>query len=114
MMKVTFDDYKKLYEDVPDEETFSRLYARAEVLLRGWTARRIDLVIDPPDYRYAQVKAAITHTIHQLAAAPAACGVTIVSNDGYSEHYASETDRMEALRNQVVVILSGTGLMGFV
>lgn len=112
MMNVTFEEYQELYTDVATKEDYARLYNRAEYLLRGWTARRIDDVKSESDYRYKQVKSAIIHVIHSIAVSGYANSVVSVSNDGYSETYASAKDQDDALKNAVFDILSGTGLMG--
>ena len=67
MMKITFEEYQKVYDDISASEVYDGLYARAEYLLRGFTARRIDDVQSDTDYRYKQVKAAYIHTIHSIA-----------------------------------------------
>ena len=114
MMKITFEEYQKVYDDVASEEEFTQLYNRAEYLLRGWTARRIDDVKSESDYRFRQTKAAIIHTIHSLASSGRKDDVISVSNDGYSETYASAKDRKDIMYDGVFYILSGTGLMGFI
>ncbi len=112
MLNIAFSEYQILYADVASEEEFMQLYKRAEYLLRGWTARRIDDVKSESDYRFRQAKAAIIHTIHSLASSGRKDDVISVSNDGYSETYASAKDRKDILYDGVFYILSGTGLMG--
>jgi hypothetical protein len=112
MIDVTLKEYQVIYTDIQDEAEYQRLFERAKGLLRGWTARRIDDVTSEADYRYEQVKAAIIHVIHSLANQSDNNGIVSVSNDGYSETYASTKDRETALKSAIFDILSGTGLMG--
>lgn len=112
MMKITFEEYQKVYDDVSASEVYDSLYARAEYLLRGFTARRIDDVQSDTDYRYKQVKAAYIHTIHSIATSGQNDDIVSTSNDGYSETYSSAKDRQEGLKAALFDILSGTGLMG--
>lgn len=112
MINVTFTEYQKFYTDIATEEKYIRLYNKSEYLLRGWTARRIDDVQSETDFRYEQVKTAIIHTTHSLVSPSYALGVVSVSNDGYSETYASAKEQEEILRDRIFDILSGTGLMG--
>ena len=112
MIDVTLKEYQVIYIDIQDEAEYQRLFERAKGLLRGWTARRIDYVTSEADYRYEQVKAAIIHVIHSLASQSENDGIVSVSNDGYSETYASAKDRETALKSTIFDILSGTGLMG--
>lgn len=113
MISVQLKDYQEVFDDITDEAEYKRLYLRAESLLRGLTTRRIDIVVDPSDFRYRQVKMAIIHVIHELHAKPSISGIKIVSNDGYSEHYDSEQSWNESIEGTVRSMLSGTGLMGF-
>lgn len=112
MIDVTLKEYQVIYIDIQDEAEYQRLFERAKGLLRGWTARRIDDVTSGADYRYEQVKSAIIHVIHFLVSQNANDGVVSVSNDGYSETYASAKDREAELKSAIFDILSGTGLMG--
>ncbi len=112
MIDVTLKEYQVIYIDIQDEAEYQRLFERAKGLLRGWTARRIDEVTSEADYRYEQVKAAIIHVIHSIASQSYNDGVVSVSNDGYSETYASAKDRESELKSTIFDILSGTGLMG--
>lgn len=112
MIDVTFKEYQVIYADIQDEAEYQRIFERAKGLLRGWTARRIDDVTSGADYRYEQVRTAIVHVIHSLVNQNANDGVVSVSNDGYSETYASVKDRETALKSTIFDILSGTGLMG--
>nr|DAX52117.1 MAG TPA: putative head-tail connector protein [Caudoviricetes sp.] len=112
MIDVTFKEYQVIYADIQDEAEYQRIFERAKGLLRGWTARRIDDVTSGADYRYEQVRTAIVHVIHSLVNQNANDGVVSVSNDGYSETYASAKDRESELKSTIFDILSGTGLMG--
>lgn len=113
MISMQLKDYQKYFDDITDKADFDRLYLRAEGLLRGLTTRRIDNVVDPSDFRYEQVEMTIAHVIHHLRSKPGNSGVSIISNDGYSEHYVSEQAWNESLESTVRSMLSGTGLMGF-
>lgn len=112
MLSVSLAEYQSIYADIQSEEEYAMLYERAAILLRGWTARRIDKVVTEDDFRYSQTVSAIVHIIHSLASQGGTEGVISVSNDGYSETYASAEDRKAELKSAVFEILSGTGLMG--
>lgn len=113
MLDVQLKDYQKLFDDITDEAEYKRLYLRAESLLRGMTTRRIDEVVDPSDFRYEQVKSAIIHVIHELHEKRGSSGVSIVSNDGYTEHYTGMEAWKESLEANIQMMLSGTGLMRY-
>lgn len=112
MLSVSLAEYQSFYADIQSEEEYAMLYERAAILLRGWTARRIDKVVTEDDFRYNQTVSAVVHTIHSLASQGGTEGVISVSNDGYSETYASAEDRKSELKSAIFEILSGTGLMG--
>lgn len=113
MLDVQLKDYQELFEDINDDVEYKRLYLRAKSLLRGLTTRRIDNVVDPSDFRYEQVKMAIIHVIHELREKRGSSGVSIISNDGYSEHYIDDEAWNSSLEANVRSMLSGTGLMGY-
>lgn len=113
MLDVQLKDYREMFDDITDEADYKRLYLRAESLLRGLTTRRIDNVVDPSDFRYEQVKMAIIHVIHELREKRGSSGVSIISNDGYSEHYVGDDAWNRLLEDNIRSMLSGTGLMGY-
>lgn len=113
MLDVRLKDYQEVFDDITDEVEYKRLYLRAESLLRGLTTRRIDEVVDPSDFRYEQVKMAIIHAIHELREKRGSSGVSIISNDGYSEHYVGDEAWNRSLEDNIRSMLSGTGLMGY-
>lgn len=112
MITLTIDDYRYFYNDENIE--FDWLYNRAKVLLNGITSGRIEEVTDenPEDFRYERVKGVIALVIHELHSKASVSGVSIVSNDGYSEHYVSEVEWQSGLERAVRQALSGTGLTG--
>ena len=103
MLAMMTEEYQAYYND--EDVDVDRLYNRAKVILLGITSGRIEEVNEdhPEDFRYDRVKGVIALVIHE---------VSIVSNDGYSEHYVSETEWQSGLERAVRQALSGTGLTG--
>ena len=63
MLSVSLAEYQSIYADVQSEEEYAMLYERAAILLRGWTARRIDKVVTEDDFRYSQTTSAIVKAV---------------------------------------------------
>ncbi len=112
MLSMMTEEYQTYYND--EDVDVNRLYNRAKVILNGITSDRIEEVSEdhPEDYRYDRVKGVIALVIHELHSRASVSGVSIVSNDGYSEHYVSETEWQSGLERAVRQALSGTGLTG--
>lgn len=112
MLSMMTEEYQTYYND--EDVDVNRLYNRAKVILNGITSGRIEEVSEdhPEDYRYDRVKGVIALVIHELHSRASVPGVSIVSNDGYSEHYVSETEWQSGLEGAVRQALSGTGLTG--
>lgn len=113
MIDVSFEDFRKGYAGVDSMEEYGRLLEQAAAVLRGLTARRIDEVTDPDDFRFEQVHAAIIYAVHGLAEMrKSAGGVRAVTNDGYTENYETGSELMDEMKAALKDILSGTGLTG--
>lgn len=112
MLSMMTEEYQTYYND--EDVDVNRFYNRAKVILNGITSGRIEEVSEdhPEDYRYDRVKGVIALVIHELHSRASVSGVSIVSNDGYSEHYVSETEWQSGLERAVRQALSGTGLTG--
>lgn len=112
MLAMMTEEYQAYYND--EDVDIVSLYNRAKVILLGITSGRIEEVSEdhPEDYRYDRVKGVIALVIHELHSRASVSGVSIVSNDGYSEHYVSETEWQSGLERAVRQALSGTGLTG--
>lgn len=112
MLSMMTEEYQTYYND--EDVDVNRLYNRAKVILNGITSGRIEEVSEdhPEDFRYDRVKGVIALVIHELHSRASVPGVSIVSNDGYSEHYVSETEWQSGLERAVRQALSGTGLTG--
>ena len=97
MLSMMTEEYQTYYND--EDVDVNRLYNRAKVILNGITSGRIEEVSEdhPEDYRYDRVKGVIALVIHELHSRASVPGVSIVSNDGYSEHYVSEADWQSGL-----------------
>lgn len=112
MLSMMTEEYQAYYND--EGVDIVSLYKRAKVILLGITSGRIEEVSEdhPEDYRYDRVKGVIALVIHELHSRASVPGVSIVSNDGYSEHYVSEAEWQSGLERAVRQALSGTGLTG--
>ena len=112
MLSMMTEEYQNYYID--ENVEVDRLYNRAKVILLGITGGRIEEVNEdhPEDFRYDRVKGVIALVIHELHSRASVSGVSIVSNDGYSEHYVGEAEWQSGLERAVRQALSGTGLTG--
>ena len=112
MLAMMTEEYQTYYND--EDADVDRLYNRAKVILNGITGGRIEEVNEdhPEDFRYDRVKGVIALVIHELHSRASVPGVSIVSNDGYSEHYVSDAEWQSGLERAVRQALSGTGLTG--
>jgi hypothetical protein len=110
-------EFNELYPDRLSEEQFSMYVPSAKAYIDVITHNRAGKAAG---YKADRVKMAVCAVVCEMAALDAAKGtdgarLTSVSNDGYSESYASmgadtETD---ALRSAAMRYLSGTGLVSF-
>lgn len=113
---VTWEYYNSLYNAV-DQVTFARLEPMAEKQVRVVVGTPKWVHIDPDAFYYDQLKDCICMMVDRLASyekSGAGAGLSSVSNDGYTENYAVQTQPQvtSELRSCVVQWLSGTGLVG--
>lgn len=110
----TYDDYAALYGvDELTAEAYAAALPRATALIDTYTARRAQTATG---YKLEAVKRAecgLVRLLNVQDETEQGLGLQSVSNDGYSEHYASATpDAVQNdLRQACFGWLSGTGLM---
>lgn len=109
---VDWEFYSSLFpnsEITPEE--FHDLIPEAQAKLETWTSHRI--TSEMIDFKVNQIKQTLCFMVNAMHKAPRVIGVESVSNDGYSEKYATNS----AIENEIKAIafdgLSGTGLMGY-
>ena len=118
MSIVSWEYYDSLHNNVASDE-FPRLEALAEKKVREVIgAIRFDQITEET-FGYDVLKDCICNVIDkqtQDARSPKGKGVTSVSNDGYTESYATEVQTQEAqteeMRGCIRQWLSGTGMVG--
>lgn len=113
---VNWEYYNSLHNTVSQDD-FAKLEPLAEKQIRAVIGTPRWNSIDPNAFYYDQLKDCVCAMINKLALcnkSGAGTGVSVVSNDGYSEHYVVQTHEQLAseLRSCVVQWLSGTGLVG--
>lgn len=116
MAIVSWEYYHSLYDKVSEEE-FDRWekHAEDEVCAVIGMIRYIRITADT--FGYQQLQDCICRVINQMAeneASGKGKGLASVSNDGYSESYAIQTEEQlhRELRSSITSWLSGTGLVG--
>lgn len=125
MSLISWEDYKAISAEVPEEE-FKRLRQKAEIKLNTVTHMRAGRFLSAYCSRqatefqrqvYDQIQATMCELIDALyirETSGMGTGISSVSNDGYSETYhikteaEMETQMVSLIRNG----LSGTGLAG--
>lgn len=113
---VNWEYYNSLYSTV-DETKFSKLEPVAENQVRTVIGVYRWNGIDPDAFYYDQLKHCICMVIDKLAMyekSGVGTGLASVSNDGYTESFAIQTQpqMLADLRSCIVQWLSGTGLAG--
>lgn len=113
---VSWEYYNSLYNEV-DKTTFGRLESLAEKRIRVVVGTPRWNSIAPDAFYYDQLKECICRMVNRLAVyekSGAGAGLASVSNDGYTESYAVQTQpQMEQeVHSCIVQWLSGTGLVG--
>ena len=126
MSYITWEQYRSLYNGISDETEFDRLSKLAGIKLNTITHMRAKQFEDAycedtaTDFQ-KQVHAQIQDTFCQLLASMSVqeasgmgTGIVSVSNDGYSESYAVQTEEQlrKELQSSIRAWLSGTGLAG--
>lgn len=112
---LTWEQYCSLHSKAKEEE-FAALEQEAEFEAKMVIGCRFDR-ITPATYGYEQLQECLCRIIDAKIDAKtnhAGTGLASVSNDGYSETYATTTASAvaEDLRKNIVAWLSGTGLVG--
>lgn len=113
---VNWEYYSSLY-DVIAEENFVKAETLAEKEVCAVIGPIRWAAITEQTFGYAQLRDCICNVMHKMAEnteSDKGKGISSVSNDGYSESYAVQTE--EQLRNElqssIRAWLSGTGLVG--
>ena len=112
---VDWEYYNSLYDNVPDD--FYRLETIAENEVCSVIGPIRWATITESTFGYKQLQDCICNVINRLVesrGSGAGKGVSSVSNAGYSESYAiqTETQEKEELRRLIRSWLRGTGLVG--
>lgn len=113
---VNWEYYSSLYGTVTEDD-FKKAEARAEREVRAVVGPIRWAAITENTFGYEQLKDCICNAIDKMAAddkSGAGKGVSSVSNDGYSESYAVQTEEelRSELHSSIRAWLSGTGLVG--
>ena len=119
MSHVSWEYYNSLYSNIKDDIEFNRLERKAEKEVRSVIGPIRWATITEDTLGFDELKDCICNVIDKMtqdSRSGKGMGVTSVSNDGYSESYASEVQTREALteemRGCIKQWLSGSGLVG--
>ena len=112
---VTWELYSSLHSKVKQEE-FTAAEARAEFEVRQVIGPRW-IHISPDTFGFDVLQEAICKAMDleaETRESAAGKGIASISNDGYSETYASTTASAmhEDMQRNIIAWLSGTGLVG--
>ncbi len=116
---VTWSYYSSHHNIITDQTEFERVEPLAEVEVRSVIGPVRWSEITTDTFGYDVLQDCICNVIDKMtqdSRSGKGMGVTSVSNDGYSESYASEVQTREALREEmrgcIRQWLSGSGLVG--
>ena len=106
--------YQAYYGKITDEAEFNRLNYRVSGMLDAFTGRRAEQAAGYKAARLNDCACALIDLLAELEQSAAGCGISSVSNDGYTETYAATNQEQvnAMLRSAAFQRLSGTGLMG--
>lgn len=113
-MEATFDDYEELYPERLTEDEFDSLLPSATAYLSVITHNRWKSAEDWKRERAIQALFAIVNAMAADQSKSNAKGARLssVTNDGYTESYASDAASGSTIRHAAYEWLSGTGLVG--